>query len=121
MEAAWITKNYVTICTYNARTLASESSIENLLWQARRMRNGIIGPAETRRRYQSSEVYDTGKELILKEATVDEAVRRRSRQHKFVDEHQSIRTTNSPNRTFTIEETWIDKGNLRRLRANTKF
>ncbi|VDM53361.1 unnamed protein product [Angiostrongylus costaricensis] len=32
----------VTICTYNARTLASESLIEDLLMQARRIRYDII-------------------------------------------------------------------------------
>uniref|UniRef100_A0A0K0DNN7 Endonuclease/exonuclease/phosphatase domain-containing protein n=1 Tax=Angiostrongylus cantonensis TaxID=6313 RepID=A0A0K0DNN7_ANGCA len=55
----------VTICTYNARTLASESSIEDLLTQARMIRYDVIGLAETRRRHTFNAVYDTGEELFL--------------------------------------------------------
>uniref|UniRef100_A0A0K0DLP7 Endo/exonuclease/phosphatase domain-containing protein n=1 Tax=Angiostrongylus cantonensis TaxID=6313 RepID=A0A0K0DLP7_ANGCA len=55
----------VTICTYNARTLASESSIKDLLMQARMARYDIIGLAETRRRDPFNAVYDTGEELLL--------------------------------------------------------
>uniref|UniRef100_A0A0K0CZ03 Endo/exonuclease/phosphatase domain-containing protein n=1 Tax=Angiostrongylus cantonensis TaxID=6313 RepID=A0A0K0CZ03_ANGCA len=55
----------VTICTYNARTLASESSIEDLLTQARMIRYDVIGLAETRRRQPFNAVYDTGEELFL--------------------------------------------------------
>uniref|UniRef100_A0A0K0CX51 Endo/exonuclease/phosphatase domain-containing protein n=1 Tax=Angiostrongylus cantonensis TaxID=6313 RepID=A0A0K0CX51_ANGCA len=54
----------VTICTYNARTLASESSIEDLLMQARMIRYDVIGLAETRRRHPFNAVYDTGEELF---------------------------------------------------------
>uniref|UniRef100_A0A0K0DRG6 Uncharacterized protein n=1 Tax=Angiostrongylus cantonensis TaxID=6313 RepID=A0A0K0DRG6_ANGCA len=54
----------VTICTYNARTLAPESSIEDLLMQARMIRY-VIGLAETRRRHPFNAVYDTGEELFL--------------------------------------------------------
>uniref|UniRef100_A0A0K0D7T3 Endonuclease n=1 Tax=Angiostrongylus cantonensis TaxID=6313 RepID=A0A0K0D7T3_ANGCA len=56
----------VTICTYNARTLASESSIEDLLMQARMIRYDVIGLAETRRRHPFNVVYDTGEELLLR-------------------------------------------------------
>uniref|UniRef100_A0A0K0CWS2 C2H2-type domain-containing protein n=1 Tax=Angiostrongylus cantonensis TaxID=6313 RepID=A0A0K0CWS2_ANGCA len=55
----------VTICTYIARTLASESSIEDLLMQARMIRYDVIGLAETRRRYPFNTVYVTGEELFL--------------------------------------------------------
>uniref|UniRef100_A0A0K0D6C1 Endo/exonuclease/phosphatase domain-containing protein n=1 Tax=Angiostrongylus cantonensis TaxID=6313 RepID=A0A0K0D6C1_ANGCA len=55
----------VTICTYNARILASESSIEDLLMQARMIRYDVIGLAETRRRHPFNAVYDTGEELFL--------------------------------------------------------
>uniref|UniRef100_A0A0K0DKX8 Endo/exonuclease/phosphatase domain-containing protein n=1 Tax=Angiostrongylus cantonensis TaxID=6313 RepID=A0A0K0DKX8_ANGCA len=54
----------VTICTYNARTLASESSIEDLLTQARMIRYDVIDLAETRRRHPFNAVYNTG-ELFL--------------------------------------------------------
>ncbi|VDM60705.1 unnamed protein product [Angiostrongylus costaricensis] len=68
MEAAWISKKVtmiVTICTYNARTLASESSIEDLFMQARRIGYGVIDLAETRRRQPFNAVYDIGEELFL--------------------------------------------------------
>uniref|UniRef100_A0A0K0DHL8 Endo/exonuclease/phosphatase domain-containing protein n=1 Tax=Angiostrongylus cantonensis TaxID=6313 RepID=A0A0K0DHL8_ANGCA len=55
----------VTICTYNARTLASESSMEDLLMQARMIRHDVIGLAETRRRHTFNAVYDPGEELFL--------------------------------------------------------
>uniref|UniRef100_A0A0K0CWL3 Endo/exonuclease/phosphatase domain-containing protein n=1 Tax=Angiostrongylus cantonensis TaxID=6313 RepID=A0A0K0CWL3_ANGCA len=55
----------VTICTYNARSLASESSIEDLLMQARMIRYDVIRLAETRRRHPFNAVYDTGEELFL--------------------------------------------------------
>uniref|UniRef100_A0A0K0DH52 Endo/exonuclease/phosphatase domain-containing protein n=1 Tax=Angiostrongylus cantonensis TaxID=6313 RepID=A0A0K0DH52_ANGCA len=55
----------VTICPYNARTLASESSIEDLLMQARIIKYDVIGLAETRRRHPFNAVYDTGEELFL--------------------------------------------------------
>ncbi|KAE9412472.1 hypothetical protein Angca_003828, partial [Angiostrongylus cantonensis] len=55
----------VTICTYNARTLTSESSIEDLHMQARMIRYNVIGLAETRRRHPFNSVYDTAEELFL--------------------------------------------------------
>uniref|UniRef100_A0A0K0DJN4 Endo/exonuclease/phosphatase domain-containing protein n=1 Tax=Angiostrongylus cantonensis TaxID=6313 RepID=A0A0K0DJN4_ANGCA len=54
-----------TICTYNAHTLASESSIEDLLMQAKMISYDVIGLAETRRRHPFNAVYDTGEELFL--------------------------------------------------------
>ncbi|VDM58760.1 unnamed protein product [Angiostrongylus costaricensis] len=64
----------VTICTYNARTLASEFSIEYLLMQTRRIKYDVIDLAETRRRQPFNAVYDTGEELFLERATVEESV-----------------------------------------------
>ena len=55
----------VTICTYNARTFASESSTEDVLMQARMIRYDVIGLAETRRRHPFNAVYDTGDEQFL--------------------------------------------------------
>ncbi|VDM57848.1 unnamed protein product [Angiostrongylus costaricensis] len=55
----------VTICTYNARTLASESSIEDLLMEVRMIKYDVIGLNETRRRQPFKAVYDTGEELFL--------------------------------------------------------
>ncbi|VDM51784.1 unnamed protein product [Angiostrongylus costaricensis] len=55
----------VTICTYNARTLASESSIDDLLMQAREIRYDVIGLAKMRRRHPFNAVYDIGEEPFL--------------------------------------------------------
>uniref|UniRef100_A0A0K0DA46 Endo/exonuclease/phosphatase domain-containing protein n=1 Tax=Angiostrongylus cantonensis TaxID=6313 RepID=A0A0K0DA46_ANGCA len=55
----------MTISIYNARTLAFESSIEDLLMQARMIRYDVIGLAETRRRHPFNSAYDTGEELSL--------------------------------------------------------
>uniref|UniRef100_A0A0K0DL02 CN hydrolase domain-containing protein n=1 Tax=Angiostrongylus cantonensis TaxID=6313 RepID=A0A0K0DL02_ANGCA len=68
MEAAWI-KNYGDDLylqhTTIQRTLASESSIEDFLMQARMIRYDVIGLAETRRSHPLNAVYDTGGELFL--------------------------------------------------------
>uniref|UniRef100_A0A0K0DGR8 Endonuclease/exonuclease/phosphatase family protein n=1 Tax=Angiostrongylus cantonensis TaxID=6313 RepID=A0A0K0DGR8_ANGCA len=58
-------RTMVTIYTYNARTLASESSIADLFMQARMIRYDVIGLAETRRRNPFNAVYDTGEELFF--------------------------------------------------------
>ncbi|VDM60251.1 unnamed protein product [Angiostrongylus costaricensis] len=55
----------VTICTYNARTLASESSIEDLLMQVRRISYDIIGLTETKRRHPFNAGCGIGEELFL--------------------------------------------------------
>ncbi|VDM61277.1 unnamed protein product [Angiostrongylus costaricensis] len=58
-------RTMLTICTYNARTPAAESSIEDLFMQARRICYDVIGLAEIRRRQPFSAVYGTGEELFL--------------------------------------------------------
>ncbi|ETN81568.1 hypothetical protein NECAME_08424 [Necator americanus] len=55
----------MTICTYNARTLASEAAIEDLIMQAKKIKYDVIGLTETRRRHPLNAVYETGKELFL--------------------------------------------------------
>ncbi|VDM58182.1 unnamed protein product [Angiostrongylus costaricensis] len=55
----------VTICTYNSRILASESSIEDLIMEAREKIYDAIGLAKTRRQNPFKAVYDTGEELFL--------------------------------------------------------
>ncbi|VDM56110.1 unnamed protein product [Angiostrongylus costaricensis] len=52
----------VTICTYNVHTLASESSREDLLMQARKIRYDVIGVAEKSRHHPFYALYDTGEE-----------------------------------------------------------
>uniref|UniRef100_A0A158PCH7 Na_H_Exchanger domain-containing protein n=1 Tax=Angiostrongylus cantonensis TaxID=6313 RepID=A0A158PCH7_ANGCA len=56
----------MTICTYNARTLAPVSSIGDLLMQARSIIYDDIGLTETRRRHPFNAVHDTGEELFLR-------------------------------------------------------
>ncbi|KAK6751301.1 hypothetical protein RB195_002967 [Necator americanus] len=55
----------VAICTYNARTLASEAAIEDLMMQAKKIKYYVIGLTETRRRHPLNAVYETGEELFL--------------------------------------------------------
>ncbi|KAK6739429.1 hypothetical protein RB195_008113 [Necator americanus] len=51
----------MTICTYNARTLASEAAIEDLIMKSKKIKYDIIGLTETRR----NAVYETGEVLFL--------------------------------------------------------
>ncbi|VDM52648.1 unnamed protein product [Angiostrongylus costaricensis] len=55
----------VTICTYSARTLASESSIEDLFMQTKKIGYDVIDLAETRRHNPFNVVYDTGEGPFL--------------------------------------------------------
>ncbi|VDO19009.1 unnamed protein product [Heligmosomoides polygyrus] len=55
----------MTICTYNARTLASEASVEDLMMQARKIKYDVIGLTETRRHHALHAAYDSGEELFL--------------------------------------------------------
>ncbi|ETN68355.1 hypothetical protein NECAME_05629 [Necator americanus] len=54
----------MTIFTYNARTLASEAAIEDLM-QVKKIKYDVIGLTATRRRYSLNAVYETGEELFL--------------------------------------------------------
>ncbi|ETN84261.1 hypothetical protein NECAME_06949 [Necator americanus] len=58
-------KTRMAICTYNARTLASEAAIEDLMMQAKKIKYDVIGLTETRRRHPLNAVYETGEELFL--------------------------------------------------------
>ncbi|KAK6735439.1 hypothetical protein RB195_018573 [Necator americanus] len=55
----------MTICTYNARTFASEAAIEDLMMQAKKIKYDVIGLIETRRRHPLNAVYETGEEVFL--------------------------------------------------------
>ncbi|ETN79313.1 hypothetical protein NECAME_09915 [Necator americanus] len=55
----------MAICTYNARSLASEAAIEDLMIQATMIMYDVIGLTETRRRHPLNAVYETGEELFL--------------------------------------------------------
>ena len=108
----------MTICTYNARSLATESSIEDLLTQAKMIRYDVIGLTETRRRHPFNAVYESGEELFL--GTCDNrGVGGVGVLVLVGHKHRFVRTTNNPNRTLKVEEMWINTGfnNLRRLRT----
>ncbi|KAK6732634.1 hypothetical protein RB195_016786 [Necator americanus] len=49
----------MTICTYNARTLASEAAIEDLMMQAKKIKYDVIGLIETRGRHPLNAVYES--------------------------------------------------------------
>ncbi|ETN84092.1 hypothetical protein NECAME_07039 [Necator americanus] len=55
----------MAICTYNARTLASEAAIEDLMMQTKKIKYDVIGLTETRRRHPLNAVYETGEEMFL--------------------------------------------------------
>ncbi|KAK6756744.1 hypothetical protein RB195_014901 [Necator americanus] len=55
----------MAICTYNARTIASEVAIEDLMMQAKKIKYDVIELTERRRRHPLNAVYETGEELSL--------------------------------------------------------
>ncbi|EYB95697.1 hypothetical protein Y032_0156g3095 [Ancylostoma ceylanicum] len=55
----------ITICTFNAQTLASEASIEDLMVQVRKSRYDVIGMTETRMHRPLNATFDTEEELFL--------------------------------------------------------
>ncbi|KAK6765922.1 hypothetical protein RB195_025688 [Necator americanus] len=55
----------MAICTYNARTLASEAAIEDLMMQAKKIKYDVIGLTEMKGRHPLNAVYETGEELFL--------------------------------------------------------
>ncbi|KAK6763859.1 hypothetical protein RB195_024259 [Necator americanus] len=55
----------MTICNYNARTLASEAAIKDLMMQAKKIKYDVIGLTETRRRHPFNAVNETIEELFL--------------------------------------------------------
>ncbi|ETN77917.1 hypothetical protein NECAME_10701 [Necator americanus] len=54
----------MAICAYNARTLASETAIEDIMMQPKKIKYDVIGLTEMRRRHPLNAVYETG-ELFL--------------------------------------------------------
>ncbi|VDO34489.1 unnamed protein product [Haemonchus placei] len=55
----------MAICTSNARTLASEACIEDLMMQARKIKYDVIGLTEMRGQRPLHAVFETGEELFL--------------------------------------------------------
>ncbi|EYC35419.1 hypothetical protein Y032_1058g3512 [Ancylostoma ceylanicum] len=66
----------ITVCIFNARTLASEASIENLMIQAKKIRYEVIGLTETRRHGPLNATFDTEKNCFSESATVKTWYRR---------------------------------------------
>ncbi|ETN74712.1 endonuclease/exonuclease/phosphatase family protein [Necator americanus] len=54
----------MAICTYNARTLASEAAIEDLMIQAKKIKYDVTGLTEMTQRHRLNAVYETGEELF---------------------------------------------------------
>ncbi|KAK6748594.1 hypothetical protein RB195_001299 [Necator americanus] len=81
-------KSRMAICTYNARTLASETAIEDLMMQAKKIKYDVIGLTETRRRHPLNAVYETGEELFLGTCDSRGVVELRPRQHEYGKEHR---------------------------------
>ncbi|KAK6726846.1 hypothetical protein RB195_004884 [Necator americanus] len=54
----------MTICTYNARTLASEAAIEDLMMQAKKIKYDVIGLTETRRYELKDEGWPDGRSYL---------------------------------------------------------
>ncbi|VDO41087.1 unnamed protein product [Haemonchus placei] len=52
-------------CTFNARTLASEACIEDLMMQARKIKYDIIGLTKTKRHCPLHATFETDEELFL--------------------------------------------------------
>ncbi|VDP20124.1 unnamed protein product [Heligmosomoides polygyrus] len=99
----------MTMCTYDARTLASEASVEDLMMQARKIKYDVIGLIETRRHHPLHAAYDSGEELFL--GTCDNrrvgGVAVCPRQHAFGHEHRFVRVSDKPNRTSATEVMWL--------------
>ncbi|XGW15451.1 hypothetical protein V3C99_001151 [Haemonchus contortus] len=55
----------MAICAFDARTLASEACIEDLMMRARKIKYDIIGLTETRMHHSLHAVFETGEELFL--------------------------------------------------------
>nr|CDJ93847.1 Endonuclease exonuclease phosphatase and RNA-directed DNA polymerase (reverse transcriptase) domain containing protein [Haemonchus contortus] len=55
----------MVICTFSARTHASEACMEDLMIQARKIKYDVIGLTETRRHRPLHAVFETGEELFL--------------------------------------------------------
>lgn len=59
----------MVICTSNARTLASEECVEDLMMQARKIRYDVIGLNELGRHRPLHAMLETGPELFLGHVT----------------------------------------------------
>ncbi|EYC29772.1 hypothetical protein Y032_0005g2256 [Ancylostoma ceylanicum] len=106
----------MTICTFNARTLATEVSIEDLMVQARKIRHNSIGLIGTRRHRPLNATFDQEKNCFSRDSRGVGGV---GVPHGRGHEHLFFQTTDDPNRTSATEEMCISTGpdSLRRLRS----
>ncbi|ETN71276.1 hypothetical protein NECAME_14300 [Necator americanus] len=56
----------MAICTYSARTFASEAAIEDLMMQAKKIKYDVIGLTETRRRHPLNAVERDWRRIVLR-------------------------------------------------------
>ncbi|VDO04331.1 unnamed protein product [Haemonchus placei] len=101
----------MAICTFGARTLASEACIEDLIMQARKIKYDFIGHTETRRQTPLHAVFKTGMRC------------RCPRQYALGHEHRFIRKLNNQNWTFAIKKMWLNPSfnHLRCLLTNIEL
>ncbi|VDO73487.1 unnamed protein product [Haemonchus placei] len=110
----------MAICTFSARTLASEACIEDLMMQARKIEYDVIGLTEARRHRPLHAVFENGKELFFGKCDS----RGVGGVGVVVSTHlamniDSQRKLNNPNRTFAIKKMWLNSSSdhLRCLRT----
>ncbi|KAK6727347.1 hypothetical protein RB195_005191 [Necator americanus] len=114
----------MTICTCNARTLASEAAIEGLMMQAKKIKCDVFGLTETRRCNPLNAVYETGEELFLgicdSRSVGGVGVLAK---HEYGKEHRLFRTTYDLNRTSADKKMWPNTSfdYLRSSRSNMKL
>ncbi|ETN86168.1 hypothetical protein NECAME_06049 [Necator americanus] len=121
----------MTICTYNARTLASEAAIEGLVMQAKKIKYDVIRLTVTRRRHPRNEAVE---ELFLR--TCDSrgvggvGVLINTSMAKNIDSFKQITTRFDLSKlvldhifSSADEKMWSNTSfdNLRRLRSNIKL
>ncbi|VDO23971.1 unnamed protein product [Heligmosomoides polygyrus] len=70
----------MTICTCNARTLASEACVEDLMMHPRMIKYDVIRLTETRRHQPLHVTYDSGEELFLGTCDISGRIHERSRE-----------------------------------------
>uniref|UniRef100_A0A7I4YDT6 Endonuclease exonuclease phosphatase domain containing protein n=1 Tax=Haemonchus contortus TaxID=6289 RepID=A0A7I4YDT6_HAECO len=95
----------MAICTFNARTLASEACIEDLMMQANKIKNVVIGLTERRRHRQLHAASETGKQLFLGTCGSRDVGGAGALVNTCDHEHRL--KLNNPNQTFAIKKMWL--------------
>nr|CDJ89022.1 LINE-1 reverse transcriptase [Haemonchus contortus] len=97
----------MAICTFNARTLASEACIEDLMMQARKIKYDVIGLTETRREAIKEDLKER------RAAVMDEAVEAgksiRKARRSFVNYKTKMTSLRRPDGTVTASWRAMEK------------